>query len=185
MPSGAFSGILRRAFCILLLIAGAACEKKSSPVASDPLTRGREAKTLFENAEKQYHLTAAEAHGAEKQRLLAQAAAAYDEVARKFPDQNLWAAQAMRSLANVRIEQGRVDEGIKLFGLVAQKYPDQSWEVLQAWKTAGDTLWDANRQEEAKGFYKKIVGRFDNDNSPAIYKTVVRGAGRRLGELAK
>lgn len=166
----------------VLLVSG--CKKPSAP-AVPPTDRSREARVLFEHAEKEFHLTSASAQGAEKQKLLAQAAAAYDGVVRKYPDQNVWAAQAMRSLANVRIEQGRVDEGIKLFGLVAQKYPDQSWEVLQAWKTAGDTLWDANRQDEARGFYKKIVGRFDNDSSPAIYKTVVRGAGRRLGAPSK
>jgi tetratricopeptide (TPR) repeat protein len=165
-----------------LLIAFAGC-RKNQPQHSNPAAREREAKALFEKATKKYHLPSADALGAEKQKLLTQAAAAYEEVLNNFTDQPGWAAQAMRSLGNVRVEQGRVDDAIRLFEQVAQKFPNQAWEILQAWKTAGDVLWESNRRDEAKLFYKKIIDRFDTVDAPSIYKTVVHGARSRLSKV--
>ena len=163
------------------MLALAGC-KKIQPQPSDPAAREHEAKALFERAAKEYHLPSAEVQGAEKQKLLAQAAAAYEELLKNFGDEPAWASQAMRSLGNVRAEQGRVDDAVMVLDQVAQKFPGQPWEILQAWKTAGDVLWDADRHDDAKAFYKKIAERFDTADSPAIYKTVVRGARSRLGE---
>ena len=55
---------------------------------------------------------------------------------------------------------------------------------MQAWKAAGDLLWDANRREEAKKFYAKIVERFGKSDAPQtqIIQAVVRGSKARLAE---
>lgn len=166
---------------LVSLLAFAAC-RKPLPPQRDAVPRHVEAQLLFEKATKEFHLPSAEASGAKKEKLLAQAAAAYEQITNDYPDQPAWAAPAMRSLGGVRVEQGRLTEGIQLLDQVGRKFPDQSWEILQAWKTAGDVLWEANRRAEAGKFYEKIVARFDTADAPAIYKTVVRGARGKLAD---
>jgi TolA-binding protein len=138
------------------------------------------AKTLFDNTTKLYHLPSAEATGAAKEKLLQQAAAGYEQLLKQFPDQPAWCAKALRSLGNVRATQGQFNEAVMMYKAVAVRYPHNDWEVLQAWKSAGDLLWDANRHDEAKTFYDKIVKRFDIPDQPPVVKTVVRGAKARL-----
>jgi tetratricopeptide (TPR) repeat protein len=138
------------------------------------------AQSLFEQTTKVFHLPSADADGAERERLLAQAAAGYDELLRKYPDQSHWSAQALRSLGNVRAEQGRLDEAVGLYARVGARYPREDWEVLQAWKSAGDLLWEAGRAAEARRFYEKIVERFDSEPAPAVVQLIVRGSKSRL-----
>jgi len=137
-------------------------------------------KTLFEQTVKQYHLPSAEAKGAERDALLAKAAVGYREVLKRHADQPYWCAQALRSLANVRVAQGRLDEAVTLYTQVGEKYPEQEWEVLQAWKSAADLLWEADRVAEARPFYQKIVTRFAGEDQPELVKVMVRAARRRL-----
>src|ERR1051325_5032380 len=106
------------------------------------------ARDLYERTTKLYHLPSAQAQGEERDRLLRQAASGYEQLLRRYPNQELWCAQALRSLANVRAEQGRLDQAIRLYDRVADLYPRQDWEVLQAWKSAADLLWDADPHAE-------------------------------------
>jgi tetratricopeptide (TPR) repeat protein len=142
--------------------------------------RAAAAKALFDQTVKQYHLPSAQAQGAEKTKLLDQAAAGYQKILREYRDLPAWCAPALRSLGNVRAEQGRLDEAVKLYSAVGKDYPKQDWEILQAWKSAADLLWDAGRQTEAMPFYKKIVQRFDVPDAPAVVKAIVRGSRSRL-----
>jgi TolA-binding protein len=155
----------------LLLLAGCAAPRQD---------RNAGAKTLFEQTVKQYHLPSADAHGPARQRLLDQAAGGYERVLKTYRDQPYWCAQALRSLGNVRAEQGNFDDAVKLYRRVGERYPQQDWEVLQAWKSAADLLWDAGRQDEAHVFYWQIVQRFDNPDASAVVQTVVRAARRRV-----
>src|SRR5207249_1837301 len=117
---------------------------------------------------------------AAREKLLAQAAAGYTTLAKKYSDQPFWAAQALRSLGNVRIAQGQTNLAIKIFSEVATKFPQLEWEVLQAWKSAADVLWEIGRQDESKLFYRKIVERFDLTDAQPIVKTIVHGSKIRL-----
>src|ERR1051326_1479927 len=142
--------------------------------------RSAAAKDLFDQTTKLYHLPSAQAQGDEKAKLLAQAAEGYRQLLRHYPDQPAWCAQALRSLGNVRAEQGRLDEAVKLYSCVATKYPGQDWEVLQAWKSAADLLWEADRRDQARVFYRNIVTRYDVADAPAVVKTIVRASKAHL-----
>ena len=138
------------------------------------------AKDLFDQTTKLYHLPSAQAQGQEREKLLAQAADGYRQLLRRYPDQPHWCAQALRSLGNVRAEQGKLDEAVRLYSRVEKEYPREEWEVLQAWKSAADLLWDAGQRDRAVVFYQKIVQRFDGSEQPAIVQTIVRASKRRL-----
>jgi tetratricopeptide (TPR) repeat protein len=140
------------------------------------------AKALFDRTTKEFHLPSAEAQGTVRAELLGKAATGYEQILRDYRDQSYWTAQAMRSLGNVRAEQGNIDEAIKLYRRVGTQHPENDWEVLQAWKSAGDLLWDAGRQKEARGFYQQIVTRFDKEDVPSVYKIVVRASKKRLDQ---
>jgi tetratricopeptide (TPR) repeat protein len=145
-----------------------------------PAERAEAAKGLFDGATKNFHTPSAQATGAEQTRLQDQAAAAYQQLLKQYPDQSYWAAQALRNLGNIRAVQTNVAEAVRLYSRVAEKYPGEEFEVLQAWKSAGDLLWEAKRPQEAAGFYQKIVARFDGTNQPSVVRLVVKGAKSRL-----
>jgi hypothetical protein len=140
------------------------------------------AKDLFDSTARDYHLPSAEAQGGARKQLLAQAATGYERVLKQYPDQPHWCAPALRSLGSVRAAQGRLNEAVKLYDRVAVQYPGEEWEVLQAWKSAADLLCEAGRRQEGRGYYRKIVTRFDKPGMPAIVKTIVRAAKNRLPE---
>jgi tetratricopeptide (TPR) repeat protein len=121
----------------ILLITFIGC--KQSPPAPSP-ERYTAAKALFDQAAKEFHNPSAEKIGAERDRLLGQAAAAYEQLLKDYPEQTNWCAQALRSLGSVRAAQGRTNDAVKLFAQVAERYPAQDWEIIQAWKAAGDLL---------------------------------------------
>ncbi len=162
----------------LALLLTACVSTKSSP------ERAAAAKAAFDRVTKEFHLPSAEAAGPKRADLLAQAARGYDELLRQFPDQPFWCAQALRSLANIRVAQGSPDEAVRLYGRVAEKYPREDWEVLQAWKSAGDLLWESKRAGEAKKFYALLVTRFDTPEQPPVVKIVVNVAKKRLTATA-
>jgi len=151
-------------------------------IKQTPAERHAAAKAAFDTTTKDFHLPSAEAGGAERQRLLKEAARGYEQVLSKFKDQPFWCAQALRSLANVRATQGRTSDAVKLYSDVAKRFPDQSWEVLQSWRSAGDVLWEAGNREQARGFYRLLIERFDTSDAVQVVKTIVRGAKARLAE---
>lgn len=137
------------------------------------------ARQLFDRTLREYHLPSAEAHGMDREKLLTQAATGYEQVLRLGGNDRQLCASALRSLANVRAEQGRSDEAVKLWSQVGRQYAACDWEVLQAWKSAADLLWDAGRQSDAVPFYRQILQRFRFAPSP-IMQTVARAASRRV-----
>ena len=143
---------------LLLLLAGCATTTKET-----------DAKALFEQSVKLH-----------QDHQYAEAAVGYERLLKLYPDQPHWCAQALRSLGNVRAAQGKLDAAVKLYRQVGEKYPQQDWEVLQAWKSAGDLLWDARRKDEARQFYRQIVERFDKPDAPAVYRTIVNAAAKKL-----
>lgn len=144
--------------------------------------RAAAARQLFEQTVRQYHLPSAEAQGAERDRLLARAVDNYAQLLRSYPEQSYWCAQALRSLANVWAEQGRLSDAVKLYQQVGDEYLQYDWEVLQGWKSVADLLWDAGRQDDARAYYQKIVARFDQPDAPAVYEIIVRASRRHLAE---
>ena len=162
----------------LLALALTACTANQQT----PQQRHDAALALFNQTVKNSHQPSAEATGAEKEKLLNQAAAGYTELLKKYSDQPDLCSQALRSLGNIRATQGRLDDAVGRYVEVAKKYPQQEWEVLQSWKSAADLLADAHRTAEAKIFYGQIVERFDRTNAPAVVKTIVRGSKSRLAE---
>ena len=159
---------------LALLLAGCAAPKET------PQQRAEAARALFDQTTKNFHLPSAEAHGAERDRLLAGAASGYEQLIKQYPEQTHACAQALRSLGNVRASQGRLDDAVKLYASVARKYPAEDWEILTSWKSAADLLAEAGRAAEAKPYYEKILARFDRPDAPAVVKTIVRGSRARL-----
>ena len=137
------------------------------------------ARQVFDHTVREYHLPSAEASDLAREKLLARSAIGYEQVLRRGASDRPLCASALRSLANVRSEQGRLDEAVKLWSQVGRQYPACDWEVLQAWKSAGDLLWDAGRQNDAVPFYRQIFERFRSAPSP-IMRTVARAASRRV-----
>ena len=163
---------------ILLLVASLlGCSSKPQET---PQQRSESAKTLFERTTKTFHIPSAEAKGAEKEKLQNQAAAGYEELLKKYPEQDHWAAQALRSLGNIRATQGKLDDAVKDYAAVEIRYPRQRWEGLMSWKSAADLLWEAGRRDEAKSFYQKIVAQYDVPAASQVEQPIVRGSKMRL-----
>ncbi|HUE13959.1 MAG TPA: tetratricopeptide repeat protein [Planctomycetaceae bacterium] len=137
------------------------------------------ARQLFDRTLREYHLPSAEASGPQREKLLAQSATGYELALQLGGNDRPLCAAALRSLANVRAEQGRLDEAVKLWSQVGERYPTCDWEILQSWKSAADLLWDAGRQSDAAPFYRQIFERFRSAPSP-IMRTVARAASRRV-----
>ena len=167
---------------VLLLTGMLAVSGCSSRATAPTVDSTVAAKDLFDQVTRDYHLPSADAQGAAKAKLLQQAAAGYDNLLRKYPDSTPWAAQSLRSLGNIRAEQGKLDDAVRVYASVVTRYPMADWEILQAWKSAADLLWDANRHAEAKTFYQKIVTRFDTPSASAVIKTIVRASQNRLNQ---
>jgi tetratricopeptide (TPR) repeat protein len=170
-----FLGALLPSLLLVVCLASGCSGRKQTPEQ-----RQAAAQALFEQATKEFHNPSAVAQGAERERLLNQAAQNYQLIVRRYPEQSNWCAQALRSLGNIRAAQTNLDVAVKHYDAVAGKYPDQEWEVIQAWKSAADLLWEAKRREEAKKYYQKVVQRFDGTNQPAIVRLVVKGSKTRL-----
>jgi tetratricopeptide (TPR) repeat protein len=153
--------------------------RENSPVSAGNFGDARE---LLTQAMTAFDAGSAKEKGAERERLLNEAAARYDELLKRFPTETNFCAQSLRALGNIHATQGRTNEAVKLYATVGEKYASQDWEVLQAWKAAADLLWDVNRRDEAKKFYARIVERFGKNDAPQIFQQVVRGSKARLGE---
>jgi len=147
---------------------------------TSPEQRAAAAKAKFDDITSGYNNAPAVWKCPGRDEFLRGTAARYKQFLRQYRDQPFWCAQATRSLGNVRAEQGRLDDAVKLYRRVGERYPQQDWEVIQAWKSAADLLWNASRQDDARAFYRQITARFDRDDAPAIVKTIVRASKKRL-----
>ena len=141
------------------------------------------AKEDFERTVRLYHLPSADATGSLRLDLLKKAAAGYLSVVKRFPQENRWSAQALRSLGNVYVELGQPEEALEAFTQVGVKFCDEDWEVLQAWKSAADLSWSAGRAETARTFDRRIVERFSVSNAPPIIRGIVASVRRRSTAL--
>jgi tetratricopeptide (TPR) repeat protein len=158
--------------------------KPAPPKAAAPIStpeRAEAAKALFEKAAAEFHNPSADATGSQKTPLLEGAAKRYEQLLQDYPDQKRWCAQALRSLAGVRAEQGDTDTALKHYDRVATDFGNQEFEVLQAWKAAADLLWDAEKKPEAKAYYRMIVTRFDRKEIPPVYKIILNISKKRAG----
>jgi len=175
--------IIANCVVALGLLAGCSQTQTTCPFES-PQQRYDAAKALFEKASREFHLPSAQTRGVERTKLEDQALAAYTALVRDYSDQPIWAAQALRSLGNIRAARTNLTEAVDAYAGVAEKFPRQDFEVLMAWKSAGDLLSDAGRSAEATVYYEKLLARFDKPDALPIVQSVVRGAKARLkGEL--
>jgi len=173
--------VIFRAVCIGLTIIGVS----GSGCARKPKSAGdayADAKALFEHTSKQFHIPSAEAGGTEKLRLQNLALSGYEQLLKEYPAEDYWVAQALRSRGNIYSAQTNIDAAVKSFAAVERRCPKLDWEILISWKSAGDLLWEANRQSEARRFYGRIVERFDRAGSAQVVATIVRGSRLRLAE---
>jgi tetratricopeptide (TPR) repeat protein len=169
-------------FLAILLFLALLCVTGCKPAPTPTPERFAAAKALFDQTAKEFHNLSAEKTGPEREKLLTQAAAGYEQLAKNYPEQTNWCAQALRSLGSVRAAQGRTNEAVRVFTQVAQKYPSQDWEVIQAWKSAADLLMESGRPQEAKEFYRQIVERFDQPNTSQVVKIIINAARKNLGK---
>ena len=178
-------------FIVLLALAlgcskPAPAPKSKKPAQSKPNTpvstpeRTEAAKALFEKAASDFHNPSADATGDQKTKLLEGAAKRYTQLLQDYPEQKRWCAQALRSLAGIRAEQGDTATALKHYARVATELGAQEFEVLQAWKAAADLLWDAEKKTEAKAYYQKIVTRFDRKEIPPVYKIILNISKKRV-----
>ena len=179
--SGAQNGFEPRCVLFLsLLLVGVICLAGCGQKAEDPQRRYADAKALFDHATKEFHLPSGEATGAQQARLQAQAINEYQQLLKKYPEQEYWCAEALCSLGNIRVAQTNLDAALKCWSEVVTKFPRQEWDVLMALKSSGDGLWDANRRAEAKPFYQKILAQFDQTNAPQAVRLIVKGSKTKL-----
>jgi hypothetical protein len=154
------------------------CKPKQPAFGKESIT----AHALFDQATREFHAPSGEAKGAERERLLNEAAERYSKLLKTFPGETNLCAQSLRALGSIHATRGQTNEAVKLYAAVGEKYGSQDWEVLQAWKSAADLLWDSNQRSDAKKFYAKIVERFGKNDAPQIIQQVVRGSKGRLAE---
>ena len=182
IPARSLSRFLALPLSLLLLLT--ACSPAKTPEPPKPAAPALTAQELFDRTTKEFHLPSAEASGPRRDELLARAAAGYEQLLREHSAQTNLCAQSLRSLANIRVTQGRLDDALKLYAEVAARFPGEEWEVLQAWKSASDALATAQRDAEARAFDQQILTRFDRTNAPPVVQIIVRGARARLAAPA-
>ena len=163
---------------VVTMLSFVGCKEKATPKPQN----SESARALFDQATREFHVPSADAKGAERERLLDEAAKRYSELLKRFPEETNVCAQSLRALGSIHATQGKTNEAVKLYASVGEKYPSQDWEVLQAWKAAADLLWDLNQRDDAKKFYAKIVERFGKSDAPQVFQQVVRGSKVRLTE---
>jgi len=110
-------------------------------------------KALFENTTKLFHIPSAEAKGAEKLRLQTDAVAGYEKLLNAYPDQDYWAAQALRSLGNIYASQTNLNAAVKEYALVEKALPEAGVGSVDGLESAADLLWQDNRKDDARQFY--------------------------------
>ena len=163
---------------MILLVTAFGCSPQQHET---PEQRALSAKALFERTTKLFHIPSAEAKGTQKEQLQELAAKGYEALLKQYPEQEYYAAQALRSLGNIRAAQDRVADAVKNYAAMEKQFPQQRWEILMSWKSAADLLWEHGRPDAAREYYQKIVARYDRAEAPQVEKTIVRGSRARLG----
>jgi tetratricopeptide (TPR) repeat protein len=167
-----------RLLAVLLIgiILCAGCRQKSET----PQQRYDAAKALYEQTTKNLHLPSAAVAGQEQQRLQTEAARAYEDLLKRYPEQEQWCAKALCGLGNLQAAQTNYAAAFQSWSDVATKYPRAEWEVLTALKSAADLQWDTGHQAEARVLYQKLVAQFDRTNAPSVVRAIVRGSRLKL-----
>jgi len=168
------------ALCAVIGLLAGCSQRPTTCTFESPPQRYDAAKALFEKASRDFHIPSSQTRGLERTKLEDQAMAAYGELVRAYPDQPIWAAQALRSLGNIHAARTNLIAAVRAYAEVAEKFPQQDFEVLMAWKSAGDLLSDAGKSDEGKVYYEKLLTRFDKPDALPIVQSVVRGAKARL-----
>jgi tetratricopeptide (TPR) repeat protein len=158
------------------LLGFAGCRQKTEA----PQQRYEAARALYEQTIKNLHLPSASAAGLEQQRLQSEAARAYEELLKRYPEQVYWCAKSLCSLGNLQAAQTNYAAALRSWSQVTTKYPRAEWEVLTALKSAADLQWDSGHPAEAKVLYQKLIADFDRTNAPAVVRAIVRGSRLKL-----
>ena len=169
-------GLLLQSSLVILL--NGCSSRPERPVVS--VSPALSSQATYDSVATNLHRAAAEARGAERERLLTQAAAGYQNVLKQFPSATKVCLLATRALANVRALQGRLDESVRLHLSVTNSPAAGDMDRLMALKIAGDLLWDAGRLKDAKPLYEQLVERFGKPGSSQLNQLIVRGARSRL-----
>ncbi len=172
-------GLLLQSALVILLNG---CNSRPEPPAvTAPLAPSSQA--TYDSVATNLHRPAAEARGVERERLLTQTAAGYEEVLKQFPSDTKVCLLTTRALANVRALQGRLDDSVRLHLSVNNSPAAGDMDRLMALKSAGDLLWDAGRLKDAKPFYEQLVERYGQPGGSQLNQLIVRGARTRLDAM--
>lgn len=167
---------------LALILAAAGCQSSRAR----PAKRAASAKHAFNLVVRQAHVPAGDStNDIERAELLVRAAAGYQDIVKRYPDQPQWAAQSLRSLGNVYQLQGRPADALSAYDRVGRDYPGEHWEVIQAWKSAGDLLLDTGDREGAARYFRRIVDTYDRADAAPMFRTLVDISRRRLGDDAR
>jgi tetratricopeptide (TPR) repeat protein len=172
--------VLRRRRWLAVVVSGMAVFAGCRQQSETPQQRYEAARVLYEQTTKTLHLPSALVAGQEQQRLQAEAARAYEDLLKRYPEQQYWCAKALCSLGNLQAAQTNYAAALRSWSEVTQKYPRAEWEVLTALKSAADLQWDTGHQAEARVLYQKLVAQFDRTNAPSVVRTIVRGSRLKL-----
>ena len=104
-------------FWVVVCLSG--CHKEPQ----DPKQRHAEAKALYDHATKEYHLPSASTNSIQQVHLLGQAAAEYEQVLKKYPEQEDVCAKALLGLGNIRSAQTNFDAALRCWADVVGKIP--------------------------------------------------------------
>lgn len=169
-------GLALFSLCVILLNG---CNSRPE-LPAIPAPPALSSQATFDTVATNLHRAAAEARGAERERLITQAAEGYENVLKQFPSDTNICLLSTRALANVRALQGRLDESVRLHLSVTNSPAAGDMDRLMALKSAGDLLWDAGRLKDAKPLYEQLLERFGKPGSSQLNQLIVRGARSRL-----
>ncbi len=170
-----FGGLLA-AVMVCGLLGYAGCGQKTE----SPQQRYDAARALYEQTTRNLHLPSASATGAEQQHLQTEALRAYEQLLKRYPEQEYWCAKALCGLGNLQAAQTNYAAALRSWSAVTTLYPQAEWEVITALKSAADLQWDTGHPAEARVLYAKLVAAFDRTNAPAVVRSIVRGSRLKL-----
>jgi len=107
-------------------------------------------------------------------------AADYEKLRRDCPAHEHAAAVAARSIGNIRLSQGRLNDAVDWYHRVASDYPGESWEVMQSLKSAADALYDHGETGRAREFDQRLLATFAGPDLPRAMELIVGVVRERL-----